>query len=175
MVVNSPMRSPKDTFTLRLINALFFTALFLIQYNAAFSVKIFNISPLLPLSLLVAIGMFCSELRGAFTGLVIGVLTDAVANTPPGFNAIVFCFLGLLAVLVTKHLFNNNIISAITLCVLCALLYFLLRWIFCYAFSLSFTENLTYIINTVIPSCVFTAIFIIPFYYLEKALYKKFY
>ena len=102
-------------------------------------------------------------------------ITDAVANTPPGFNAIVFCFLGLLAVLVTKHLFNNNIISAITLCVLCALLYFLLRWIFCYAFSLSFTENLTYIINTVIPSCVFTAIFIIPFYYLEKALYKKFY
>ena len=169
------MRSQKDTFTLRLINTLLFATLFLIQYNASFSIKIFNISPLLPLSLLVAIGMFCSELRGTFTGLIIGILIDAVANTPPGFNTIVFCVLGLLAVLVTKHLFNNNIISAITLCVLCSLLYFLLRWIFCYAFSLSFTENLTYVINTVIPSCVFTAIFIIPFYYLEKSLYKRFY
>ncbi len=174
-MVNSPMRSRKDTFTLRFINALLFAALFLIQYNAAFSIKIFNISPLLPLSLLVAIGMFGSELTGAFTGLIIGIFTDAVANTPQGFNAVVFCALGLSAVLVVKHLFNNNIISAVSLCALCALLYFLLRWIFCYAFSLSFTENLTYFINTIIPSCVYTSIFIIPFYYLEKALYKRFY
>ncbi len=168
------MKSRKDTFTLRLINAILFVALFLIQYNAAFSIKIFNASPLLPLTLLVAICMFCSELTGAFSGLVIGIFTDAVANTPQGFNAIVFCFIGLGAVLVIKHLFNNNILSAITLCALCALCYFALRWVFCYAFSLSFNENLTFLIRTVIPECIFTAILIIPFYYLEKILYKKF-
>lgn len=169
------MRSRKDTLILRFINVLLFALLFLIQYNSAFSIKIFNASPLLPLSLLVAIGMFCSELTGAFTGLILGVFTDAVASTPQGFNAVLFCALGLSSVLVIKHLFNNNIVSAVVLCALCSLFYFLLRWIFCYAFSLSFIENLTYLINTVFPSCLFTAIFIIPFYYLEKALHKKFY
>lgn len=169
------MRNRKDTFILRFINILLFSVLFLIQYNAAFGVKIFNISPLLTLSLLVAIGMFCSELTGAFTGLIIGVFTDAVASTPQGFNAILFCVLGLSAVLVAKHLFNNNIISAVALCALCAMFYFLLRWIFCYAFSLSFTENLTYLINTVFPTCLYTAIFTIPFYYLERSLYKRYY
>lgn len=169
------MRSQKDTFTIRFINLLLFAVLFLIQYNGAFSVKIFNTSPLLPLSLLVAVSMFCSELTSAFTGLILGIFTDAVASTPQGFNAIIFCILGLSSVLVIKHLFNNNIISAVVLCALCSLFYFLLRWIFCYAFSLSFTENLTYLMNTVIPSCLYNAVFIIPFYYLERALYKRFY
>lgn len=169
------MRNRKNIFVLRFINILFFIVLFLIQYSTSFSLKIFNVSPLLPLTLLVAIGMFSSEFTGAFTGLIVGIFVDTVALTPPGFNAVVFCVLGLLAVLVIKHLFNNNIFSALALCALCSLFYFVLRWLCCYAFSISFTENLTYLINTAFPSCVYTAIFIIPFYYLEKTLYKHFY
>ncbi len=169
------MKSQKNMFTLRFINALLFVALFLIQYNGAFNIKIINSSPLLPLTLLVAVCMFCSELTGAFTGLIIGILIDTVASTPQGFNAVIFCVIGLCAVLIVKHLFNNSILSAVALCALCALFYFVLRWIFCYAFSLSFTENLTYFINAIIPSCLFTALLIIPFYFLEKFFYKRFY
>lgn len=169
------MKSQKNILKLRLINVFLFIILFAIQYNGIFNLKIFTASPVLPLALLVAICMFCSELTGAITGLVLGIFTDAVASTPQGFNAIVFCVLGLSLVLIIKHLFNNNILSAFVLCALAALCYFTLRWIFCLAFPLSFTENLTYLMRTAFPSCLYTAVFIIPFYYLEKKLYKRFY
>ncbi|MBQ6885136.1 MAG: rod shape-determining protein MreD [Clostridia bacterium] len=169
------MERKKNIFNLRLINALLFISLFLVQYNGVLNIKIFTATPMLTLALLVAICMFCSELRGALTGLVVGVFIDTVASTPQGFNAIIFCVLSLISVLITKYLFNNNILSALTLCALCSMFYFIIRWIFCLGFSLSFTENLTYIMGTVFPSVLYTCVFIIPFYYLEKFLYKRFF
>ncbi len=169
------MKIKKNVFTLHFINTLWFIALLLVQYNVIFNIKILTATPLLPLALLVAICMHCSELRGALTGLVVGIFVDTVASTPPGFNAIIFCFLGLMCVLITKHLFNNNILSAISLCALCSLFYFVVRWLFCLVFPLSFTENLTYLMGIIFPSCVYNCLFMFPFYYLEKFLYNKFY
>lgn len=168
------MENKKNVLVLHLINALLFLLLFLIQYNGAFSIKILTATPMLPLALLISICMFCSELRGALTGLVVGIFLDGVTSTPQGFNALTFCFLGLAAVLVIKHLFNNNILSAVSLCALCSLFYFVLRWIISLSVSLSFTENLTYLMGIILPSCLYTGIFIIPFYYFEKLLYKKY-
>ncbi len=169
------MTSQKNIFTLRFINSLLFILLIFVQYNNVFSLKIFHANPILPLALLVAVCMFCSELTAAISGLIIGIFMDTTASTPQGFNAIIFLIIGLCAVLIIKHLFNNNILSAIALCLICTAFYFVLRWLLCYAFSMSLTENLTYLMRTVFPSCVYTAAFIVPFYYLEKHLYKKFY
>ena len=167
------MEKRKNLLGLNFINALLLLILFLIQYNATFNLNISSATPMLPLAFLVAMCMFCSEIRGALTGLVVGIFIDAVANTPQGFNAIMFCFLGLCSVLIVKHFFNNNILSALTLCGLCTLFYFIIRWILTYAFYISFTENLKYVIGTAVPSGIYTAIFVIPFYYLQKFLYKK--
>lgn len=168
------MTDRKNILTLRIINAALFALLIFVQYNGVFSIKIFTANPMLPLALLVAICMFCSELNGAISGLLVGIFIDTAASTPQGFNAITFLVLGLCCVLIVKHLFNNNIFSAISLCFLCVLAYFILRWIFCIAFCASFTENLTYLIRIIFPSCLYTAVFIIPFYYLEKYLHQKF-
>lgn len=169
------MTSQKNIFTLRLINALLFVTLIFIQYNSTFSFKISHANPMLPLALLVAVCMFCSELTAALSGLIVGIFVDTTANTPQGFNSITFLIIGLCAVLIIKYLFNNNILSVVTLCVICTIFYFMLRWLFCYAFSMSLTENLTYLMRTAFPSCLYTAVFVIPFYYLEKYLHKKFY
>ena len=169
------MKIKKNIFSIHFINILLFAALFLVQYSSTFNLKIFTVHPILPLALLVAICMYCSELRGAVTGLVVGIFLDTTTSTPQGFNAIVYCFLGLASVLVIKHLFNNNILSAVSLCALCSLFYFITRWVFTIAFSLSFTENLKYIMSSIFPSCLYTAVFIIPLYYVEKFIYKKLY
>ena len=169
------MKSQKNIFTLRLINALIFAVLIFIQYNSTYNIKISSANPMLPLAMLVAICMFASELSGAIYGLLVGIFVDTVAHTPQGFNSLLFMLLGVCCVLIVKHLFNNNILSAAMLCFLCTLVYYLLRWLFAIAFYSSFTDNLTYIIRTVFPSCIYTAIFIIPFYFIEKYLYKKFY
>ncbi len=169
------MRSTKSIFMLRFINTLIYIALIFIQYNGVFSLKIVTANPMLPISLFVAVCMFCSELSAGISGLIIGVFMDSVAATPPGFNAIVLLLLGLAISLVIRHLFNNNIWSAITLSVLSTGIYFLLRWAFCFAFSVSFAETLTYLMQSAFPSVIYTAVFTVPFYYFEKRLYKKFY
>ena len=174
-VVNSLMTNRKTIFILRLINALFFIVLFYIQYNGVFSVKIGTINPMLTLSLLVAVCMFSSELTAAISGLLLGIFVDSVASTPPGFNAIIFMIIGVAASLIVKHLFNNNVWAGAALCALCAAFYYLLRWLFCIAFSTSLTDNLTYIMETILPSILYTAVFAIPFYFIEKKLYNRFY
>lgn len=169
------MKSKTNLIILRAINTVLFIVLVYIQYNATFSLKISQANPMLPLALLVAICIFSSELTGALSGLVVGIFIDATAATPQGFNAITFMVIGLCATLIIKHLFNNNIFSAIALCLICSAFYFVLRWIFCYAGSVSLTENLTYLMQSALPSVLYTSIFIIPLYYLERLLYKNFY
>lgn len=174
-MVNNLMTNRKNIFILRLINALFFVVLLYVQYNGAFTIKIAQANPMLPLALLVAVCMFCSEITAAISGLLIGIFIDTVASTPQGFNAAVFMILGLGSSLIVRYLFNNNIFSGIALCALCTTVYFILRWVFCVAFSANLTENLTYLMQIAFPSVLYTSAFSIPFYYLEKKLYSKFY
>lgn len=169
------MKSRKNIFILRLINVFLFFVLIFIQYNSVFSIKILKANPLLPLALLIPLCMFSSEITAAISGLAVGIFMDAAAATPPAFNAVVLMILGLAATLIVKHLFNNNILSAVALCALCAAVYFLMRFIFCFAFSISLTENVVYLLQTALPSVLYTTVFAVPFYYLEKALYNKFY
>lgn len=169
------MKNRKNIYKLRLINALLFAVLIFIQYNSVFSIKIAQASPMLPLALLITVCMFCSEITAAISGLIVGIFMDTASATPQGFNALTLLVLGLVAALIIRHLFNNNIFSSVALCALCSVVYYLLRWIFCLAFSASLTENLTYLMQMAFPSVIYTAIFSIPFYYLERALYNKFY
>ncbi len=169
------MRSTKNIFLLRFINTVIFAVFIFIQYNGVFSIKIFNANPFLPLALLVSVSMFCSELSACIAGLIAGIFIDSVAATPMGFNSIILFVLGLMVALIVRHLFNNNIWSAIALCFICTTLYFLIRFIATVAFSLTFAEILTYLIRTVFPSVFYTTVLIVPLYYFEKALYKRLY
>lgn len=169
------MTNRKYVFVLRLINTLFFIALLFVQYNGIFTLRIARVNPMLPLALLVVICMFCSETTAAISGLLVGIFVDTVASTPQGFNAITFMVLGLAASLIVRHLFNNNIFSAAALCALCSTAYYLLRWAFGIAFGATFTENLTYLMQIVLPSVLYTSVFAIPFYFIERKFYNKFY
>ena len=165
----------KKILTLRLINTLFFAVAVLFQYNGVFKINILTANPMLLLALLVACCMFSSELTAALTGLAVGIFIDSVSSTPAGFNAILLMITALAVCLISKHLFNNNIFAAFTLCLLCSAFYYFMRWIFCIALWQSFAENLTYLMRYALPSAVYTAVFIIPLYFLEKFLYNKFY
>ena len=169
------MTNRKNVFKLRLINTLLFIVLFYIQYNGVFTIKIASANPMLTLALLVTVCMFSSELTSAISGLLLGIFVDSVASTPPGFNAIIFMIIAVASSLIVKHLFNNNVWAGAALCALCAVFYYLLRWVFCIAFTTSLKDNLTYIMETIFPSVLYTAVFAIPFYFIEKKLYNKFY
>ena len=167
------MKSRKKLFLLGIINALLFTVLLLIQYSTVISIKILTANPMLPLTLLVAIAMFSSELTACLTGLFVGMFVDSVASTPSGFNSIIFFILAFAVSLTVRYLFNNNIRSGLALCFLSSAIYALLRFVFCFAFSNSFSESLNYLLRYTLPSAVYTALLIIPFYYLQRFLFEK--
>ncbi len=169
------MTDKKKVFLLRFINILLFSVAIIFQYNGVFSIKIATANPIIPLALTVACCMFSSEITSAFTGLIVGIFIDSVSSTPQGFNAVVFMITAVAVSLIAKHLFNNNVFAAVSLCFLSSVFYFLMRWLFCYAFSLSLTESLTYLMRFALPSAVYTAVFMIPLYFLEKFLYNKYY
>ena len=155
------------------VNLALFFILYIAHYSGIFSIKIMNANPLTPLALLVAVCMFSKETTAAFTGLTLGIFMDAVSSDSSVIYTVTL-FIAALAVALTVHYyFNNNIRSAITLCILACVFVFLVRWFFFHALQSSLDTSLKHLLYYVIPSIIYTSVFVIPFYYLEQLLHRN--
>lgn len=149
-----------------------FLLLILFHYSGP-SIKIFRASPMSVLALLVALIMFSSELSGVLTGMGLGILLDSVSSTPIGFNTITLIIISFIATLVSHYLFNRNLKSALVLCLICAVLYFAARWLVGFALREDVVGSFNYLLRYAAGSAVYTTLFVIPFFYIEKALFSK--
>ena len=150
---------------------LFFLA-FIFHYTDIIDISIKNAAPLIILPLLVAFSIFNKPMTSAAAGLLIGVCMDSAASGAICFNAALLMLSAALISVSAERLFNRNIRSAILLCVLASLVYYLLRWLCFYALSSGAEDNLTYLLSYAFPSMLYTDIFIIPFYFLYKYFYR---
>ncbi len=164
------MTPRRKHFKILTVNILLFALSILLRDTGLLNLEIYGISPLFSLALLVALGMFALELPSFFTGLIVGTLLDTVSSAPTGFNAICFMLIGLFVSLMSNHIFNKNISAAIALCLISSLFYFTLRWFVCDFFTLSIYENVRYLLRYVIPQSVYTSVFMLAFYFIEKKL-----
>lgn len=155
------------------VNVLFFMVLLLLQYSPFPSLNIGNASPMLTLSFVIAISMFCSELNACLIGMVVGIFTDTSSGTSFGFNSLVFFVIAFLTSFLIHYLFNNNFRSCIALGIMFSTLYFILRWLFFFIHGNSVTESFTYLFQYALPSLIYTAAITLLFYFLEKLLFKK--
>lgn len=155
------------------LNILIFALLYILHYCGIFNIRIIGANPLSPLALLVAACMFCSEGTAAFAGLTLGVFMDAVSSDSSFLYTATFLICGVGTSLITHYYFNNNIRSAVALCIISCVFVFLARWVFFYCFGKSLNESLDYLLHFALPSVIYTAIFIIPFYYLERRICRK--
>lgn len=165
------MQSRKNTFILFAVNALMFIVLILFHYSGK-GIKIMNANPFSPMALLVAFIMFSSEVSGVIAGIFIGIMLDSVAATPIGFNTVTFIIISFLATMAAHYLFNRNLRSAIALCLICAAGYFLARWLVGFAFSGDVAGSFNYLLRYAALSAVYTTVFVIPFFYIEKKLFS---
>lgn len=165
------MSTSKINFPYVAVNFLLFALALLIQYNDSFTVKIYSANPMLPLAVLISFSMFASEINSCFAGLIVGIFADSVSGMPVGFNTILFFIVGLAVSLMVRYLFNNNYRSAIMLCLICTGAYFIARWLIGFAFG-SLETSLGYLMRFAVPSIVYTCVFAIPLYYLQKFLLK---
>lgn len=165
------MSDRKLNFSFISVNFLLFATALLIQYNDSFSVKIYSANPMLPLAVLVSFSMFSSEMSASFAGLLLGIFADSVSGMPIGFNTVLFFLIGLAVSLMVRYLFNNNYRCALMLCLLCAVTYFIARWLIGFAFG-GLQTSLGYLMRFAAPSIAYTCVFAIPLYYLQKFLLK---
>ena len=166
------MTNRKNSFLLFISNAALFIFLILFHY-AGIPIKIMSANPMSVLALLVALVMFSGETAGVIAGAVTGIVLDSAASTPAGFNTIVFTVISFVAVLISKYLFNRNIKSAVILCLICSVMYFAARWLVCFAFKGDIAGSFNYLLRYAAGSALYTTLFVIPFFYIEKRLFSK--
>ena len=152
------------------ISFFLFALLFLLHYSDVISISIKTATPIILLPLLCAFSMFSTPAVSAATGLVLGICMDSAASGTLCFNAVLLMLSAALISAFSSRLFNRNLRSAALLSFLLTLVYFILRWLIFYAFTVGAQDNLTYLLHYAFPSVVYTNIFIFPFYFLYKKL-----
>lgn len=149
-------------------NILIFLFAVLFHYTVAYSLSIKGITPLLILPILTAFSLYHSPLVSALTGLFAGIFMDACMIGSHCFNALVLMFVGVFVSVSSNILFNKNIRSATVLSLITASVYFILQWIIFYTSNVTVDDKLIYLLKYALPSIIFTAIFIFPFYFLYR-------
>lgn len=154
------------------IEVLLAFAVYLFHYTSAIDITIYTASPFILLPLCVGVAMFRGELTGLIFGTVCGMACDAVSSQTTCFNTLAFMFIGFFVGLLAKNIFNRNFPAAIVLSVLTCAAYFLSKWCVYYLFP-DVQGKVYYLLWHLAPSALYTAVFIIPFYFLEKWLHRE--
>ncbi len=153
---------------------LIFFAVIILFGSGIINLDIKTAHPFVVLSLLVAFSCFASGFSSCiFAGIVTGACVDSIAADSYCFNTLALMLLAVGAYLLSNNVFNKNLKATLALCFLLSLVYYLIHWLVFIAFSLDFRENLEYLLQHVFPSCLYTAVFCIPFFLIYNKLKKS--
>ena len=154
-----------------LLNIPLAVIVLLLQFDSFIFDGSYNIYPLFPLALTVAVSMFASELGAFLCGMVIGIFVDSSSSVHFSFNTIFYALIAFSVSLLVHYLFNNNVRACIVLSFFSALILSALRFIFSYP-TIGFNNIFKHFLNSIVPSALITALFAILLYYIEKRIFK---
>lgn len=157
-------------------NAVYYAVVLILFYAATYSgIFNFNIGNALPVPLLaaiVAVAFFYGPQKGFILGLITGIAADAVAANTVCFNTFCFAVLGLAAGLAVTYYFNSNLPSALLLSFVCSAVYYTAKWLIFFLIPQS-GEPAKYLIFHALPSAIYTSLFIIPLFFIQKFIQKR--
>ncbi len=154
-------------------NVLLFFFLIIFSCSGAVDISIKSASPVILLPLITAFAIFNNLTISAVLGFICGAALDSVSAESYCFNTIFFFVIAIAVHLASNYLFNKNFFGAAALCLLVCAIYFLSLWAVFYAFGVSLLDSIGYLLTHGAPSTIYSAIFIIPFYFLYKKLEKQ--
>ena len=140
-----------------------------LRYSGVATFKIGNAIPVILVPLVVAIAMFFGDNASILAGILSGVLMDSFSSDSSCFNTLFFVIMAAICNLLSNLFLNRNLKAAVYLSALVSTIYFFIKYLVFFVFS-GISVNYDYFMLHLIPSVVYTAIFIIPFYFLEKKL-----
>ncbi len=158
------MTNQKNHYLHIVLYVIFFALLFLINYTEILPLRIANASPMPLVAAVVTVAFYYGEWLGFWSGLIAGIFADAVSSQLTGFNTILLMLIGLIAGLLMTYILNKNIYAAGVLSLSANILYFGAKWLVEYLF-LGSNDAADYLLFYAAPSAVYSALFIIPFYF----------
>ncbi|MBQ6714104.1 MAG: rod shape-determining protein MreD [Clostridia bacterium] len=154
------------------VNFLLFLILAFAHNTGFHPFSIATANPFAVFALLIAFSMFATEWSSCFAGIFLGIFMDSGSANGSIFYTVLFFISALFVTVASRYIFNNNLRAAIVMCLICSLLLFGTRWLIFYGLHLGAAESITFLFKSALPSAVYTTVFIVPFYYFEKAIFQ---
>jgi rod shape-determining protein MreD len=154
------------------VNVLLLITFFALRYSGLSFLSIGQAVPLILLPLAVSISIFYSENIGLLTGLITGAFMDSVSTESSCFNTIFMVIACMVCGLLSSTFLNKNLKAAICLSVGASFAYFILKYLIFFSFF-GMSVDYSYFTLYLIPSAVYTSVWIIPFYFLNKKLSER--
>lgn len=145
-----------------------FVLLFFLTYTPVSFLKIGNASPFLFVAGIVCVAFYYDARLGFIAGLISGIFCDAVASQPSAFNTIALAIIGFASGVLVQYYINKNIFSALALSGVASAVYFFADWFV--SFVKDSPDSFELLLFYALPSAVYSALFIIPFYFFGKLI-----
>lgn len=152
-------------------NLFILILLFSLRYSGLLTLSIGQAVPITLLPFVISVSLFFGEWYGAVAGFGAGALMDSVVTGSSSFNTITLMLIGLTCGIFSSYYVNKNLRSAACLSLGGSFVYLVAKTIFFYS-SNQISIGLDYYSRYFIPTVFYTALFIIPFYFIEKKLRK---
>ena len=163
------MNVKHKSFTAAFINILLIILLAVLRYSGVATFKIGEAVPIILLPLIIAVSMFYTDNASLLAALLTGAFMDSLSADSSWYNTIFFVVAATVCNFLSNRFLNRNLKAAAYLTLIVSLIYFFLRYLIFFVFG-GVSVNYDYFVLYLIPSVVYTAVFIIPFYFLEKKL-----
>lgn len=163
----------KNTIIRRAILAGLMLLTFMFQNTGVLFPAPAGIHALLLLPLTVCIGMFEREFAGLFFGLFAGAMMDAFSSNSICFHAITFTVFGFAAGALTTYVMRNNFLCSLILSAVFNFIHNTVYFIVYYAFD-GGTGHVAVYFRYFFLAIIYTVLFTPVYYFLIRALNKKF-
>ena len=151
------------------INALLIFLLALFRYSGVATFRLGEAVPIVLLPVIIAISMYFGDNATILAALFAGVLMDSMSADSSWYNTVFFVIAAAVCNFLSSRFLNRNLKAAAYITLIVSLFYFFLKYLIFFVFG-GISVNYDYFLLYLIPSVVYTAAFIVPFYFLEKKL-----
>ncbi len=151
------------------INLFIIIFLFVLRYSGLVTLAIGQAVPITLIPFVAAVALCYGEWYGAAAGFFAGALMDSVTTASSCFNSLTVMLIGLVCGLLSSYYLNKNLYAAACVSLGASFTYLFARLLFFYSFK-GISIGADYYSLYFIPTVFYTALFIIPFYFLEKKL-----
>lgn len=146
---------------------------FLFENTQGLFPRPWGIPAMLSVPLVISIGMFERETYGMLFGLMSGALLDAFSSQSVCYHSIMLTLAGFVSGVLVTRLLRNNLKTCIMMCTVFLFIYNSLFYLIFYFKASGEAADYVYF-DTYLPSVIYSSFFIPVFYWIVRAIVKKF-